>query len=490
MPWSGTGALRQGEPWTSPWVAVPRGMRVLVESLPVVPKSWVLRHGLGECLSRGRGWVLWRDLYWHVGSKWELPFSSEREAVVGRGGGVPVAPGSWQALCLRRAEVPWAAWVVVESLGIGESKARGDHLPRVEPDATGRTVGLFDGRLVRWGRTTPDSWVVRVGRGGPRVCVAGATLQEELLIATGKVLSVQSGRSPSSVAQRIVGEPPALLPPGMVAPPAHISPPDQDIWRGSPKLPSLSMAHPRFRAVSRRRHTVAPQINIGKVIELEVAHASGWLQADHWLGTVALCGPVALRAAGRTGLERRRAAGLLDDGYWLRRAGWWRLAFQSGQGVGEVERYRAKRLHRFGKRTHLRRVQRLVLGYMDDGGVPLGVEISLTAQALATWLNVGRPDALVWLPGAVPTLVWVEVETRPIRWAKESKLRKFDQLRAALKGLAGALGVDVELCLQEVGNVTRERFRGHDLAQEAWGAGLRGRGAMPVKSTPGRPRGE
>jgi len=65
------------------------------------------------------------------------------------------------------------------------------------------------------------------------------------------------------------------------------------------------------------------------------------------------------------------------------------------------------------------------------------------------------------------------VETRAIKWARASKLRKYDQLRSTLTQLAGALGVDVELCLQEVGNVTRERFRGHELAQEAWATGLR-----------------
>jgi hypothetical protein len=132
----------------------------------------------------------------------------------------------------------------------------------------------------------------------------------------------------------------------------------------------------------------------------------------------------------------------------------------------------------------------LVRAYRDQGGVPLGVEISLTGQALATWLGVGRPDALVWLQEPQPTLVWIEVETRAIKWARASKLRKYDQLRSTLTQLAGALGVDVELCLQEVGNVTWERFRGHELAQEAWATGLRDPGAMPRASKPGRPRGE
>ncbi len=401
---------------------------------------------------------------------------------------MPVAVGSWQALCLRRAEVPWATWVVVEALGVGGTETEGDQLPRVEPDATGRSVGIFNGRLVRWGRTSPTDWVVRPGRGGPRVCVAGATLQEELLIATGKVLSVQSGRNPSSIAARVVGEAPIALGPGMRQPPSHLAPADEDIWRGSPMLPSLSLDHPRFRAVSRRRHTVAPQIPIGDVISLELEHAKGWLRADRALGTIALCGPVPVERAGT--IRRRRAEGLLDEGYWLKRAGWWRLAFEARQGVGEVERYRARRLFRAGKRTHLRRVQRLVRAYMDQGGVPLGVEISLTGQALATWLGVGRPDALVWLQEPRPTLVWIEVETRAIKWARASKLRKYDQLRSTLTQLAGALGVDVELCLQEVGNVTRERFRGHELAQEAWATGLRDPGAMPRASKPGRPRGE
>jgi len=454
-----------GEPLTSPWVSQAPALRVLVESLPVVPRSWAQEHGLGECLSRRRGWWLFGGLHWYVGRVGSVGFGGDLPVEEGRGSGVPVAPGSWQALCLRRPEVVWATWVVVEALGIWKGGERGDDLPRLQPDATGRTVGVFNGRTVAWGRTSPTVWVVRPGRGGPKVCTPGATLQEELLIATGKVLSVQSGRSPSSVAERIVGEAPITLPPGLK--PAATTAAD-DVWAGSPKLPSLSLDHPRFRAVSRRRHTVTSEIPIPTVLNLEVAHARRWLEADRALGTVALCGPPPLRSLWH--IRDRRAEGYLDEHYWLKRAGWWRLAFEAGQGVGEVERYRARRLFRATKRTHTSRVQKLVFSYMAQGGTPLGVEISLTAQALATWIGVGRPDALVWMEES-RTLVWIEVETRALRWATTSKRRKFRQLRAALAQLAGALRCNVELCLQEVTQVQRETWKG-DLTQRAWAAGL------------------
>jgi hypothetical protein len=368
--------------------------------------------------------------------------------------------------------VPWAAWTVVQALSLADS-LEPEILPAIQPDARGRTVGYFDGRWVAWGRRrvpTPTGdlpWVVLLGRGGPRVCVPGPTLQEELLMESGKVLTVQSGRSPSSIAMRVVGEPPTALAPGQEQPP---STPDGDVWAGSPMLPELPIDRASFPVVSRRRHTVG--VSISTVLDLEVAHAQGWLDADPALGLIALCGPVSVERQGT--IRRRRQAGYLDDGYQLTRAGWWRLAFLAGQGVGEVERYRARRLFRAGKTTHLRKVQRLVLGYRQRGGIPLGVEISLTAQALATWLGIGRPDALVWLDEPAPTLVWIEVESRSLKWAGSVKQRKFDQLRGVLLGTAGALDIDIELCIQEVRTVTRDTLNGRNLATQAWAFGLPG----------------
>jgi len=478
LAWSGTGALRVGEPWTSPWARHRPRLRVLVESLPVVPVAWVRTHDLGDCLGSRWGWVTWQGLAWHCGrlAVGELPFGTT-ELPLATGAGMPaVSPGSWQALCLRRPAVPWAAWTVVNALSLADSHEP-ETLPAIQPDATGRTVGIFDGRLVGWGRSrmpVPEParglpWVVRPGRGGPRVCVPGPILQEELLIATGKVLTVQSGRSPSSIVMRVVGEAPIALPPGMASAP---STPEDDVWAGSPKLPSLSLDHPRFPAVSRRRNTVTSGISVSAVLDLEVAHAQGWLDADPALGLIALCGPVSVERQGT--IRRRRQAGYLDDGYQLTRAGWWRLAFLAGQGVGEVERYRARRLFRAGKTTHLRKVQRLVLGYRQQGGIPLGVEISLTAQALGTWLGIGRPDALVWLDEPAPTLVWIEVESRALKWAGHAKQSKFNQLSAALREAAGALDIDIELCIQEVRTVTRDTLSGRHLVQQAWAAGLPG----------------
>lgn len=462
--WPGPGALRFGEPFTSPWVTQSPVLRVLVESLPVVPSSWVKEHGLGECLSRRRGWWIVGGLHWYVGRIGEVGFGGDLPVELREGSRLPAAPGSWQALCLRRPEVAWATWTVVDAFSLWKGGPRGDQLPRIHPDATGRTVGVFNGRTVAWGRTSPTVWVVRPGRVGPMACTPGATLQEELLIQSGKVLTVQSGRSPSSIAMRVVGEPPTALTPGQEQPP---STPDGDVWAGSQMLPALPIDRRSFRTASRQRHTVS--VSVSGTLGLEIAHAKRWLQADYTLGTVALCGPPPIRWL--RNLEHRRAEGYLDEHYHLKRAGWWRLAHEAGQGVGEVERYRARRLARVTKRTHLSRVQKLVLGYMAQGGIPLGVEISLTAQVLATWLGMGRPDALVWMEKS-NTLVWIEVETRPLHRARSHRRNKFAMLQGVLPGLAGALRCNVELCLQEVGQLHRQTWKG-DLARQAWAAGVK-----------------
>ncbi|MHB1525026.1 MAG: hypothetical protein ACYCZN_01880 [Candidatus Dormibacteria bacterium] len=373
----------------------------------------------------------------------------------------------------------WAVWTVVVSLGMDE-RHTGAYLPAARPDPSGGILGLFDGKTVFWGRPTKPPqgitpWVVRSGRGGPHVCVPGATLQEELLMESGKVLTVQSGRSPSSIAMRVVGEPPTYLPPD-AAPPAPA--PGDDPWQGSPMLPELPYDRQSFPTVSRRRRTVSYGVSIRSVLRLEIRHARRWLKADPALATVALLGAVSVASA-HSAVHRSREAGYLNDQYWLKRAGWWRLAFLAGQGVGEVERYRARRLFRAGKSTHLRKVQRLVLGYMRSGGIPLGVEISLTAQALGTWLGIGRPDALVWMKES-KTLVWIEVESRALKWASPSKQRKFHNLRTALREVAGTLGIDVEMCIQQVSSVYRETIEGRNRASKAFAR----MGAPPVPPPP------
>ncbi len=51
------------------------------------------------------------------------------------------------------------------------------------------------------------------------------------------------------------------------------------------------------------------------------------------------------------------------------------------------------------------------------------------------------------------------------------KRNKFDMLQGVLPRLAGAMGCNVELCLQEVGQVRRQTWRG-DLTRQAWAAGV------------------
>ncbi|MHB1527772.1 MAG: hypothetical protein ACYCZN_16150 [Candidatus Dormibacteria bacterium] len=374
------------------------------------------------------------------------------------------------------------------ALGL-DDETRGDDLPSVSADNTGSTVGEFDGRLVKYGRSTRPvepwgvPWSLQFGRVGPRVIVPGATLQEELLIRTDRVMVAQTGRSPSSLVSQVVGVGPVDVPDGL-APFEEFQGAVEDVWAGGPLLPALPQGRSQYRAVSRRRHSGSVNMSPVDALQTEVEYAKGWLEADRILGTIALCGALPVRW--KTTIQLRHSQGYLNDGYWLNAAGWRKLTYLAKQGRGELERYRARRLFTLKKKTHLRRVQRLVLEYMSQGGVPLGVEISLTAQAIAAWMRTGRPDALVWFDEPTPKLVWIEVETEPLKWARQAKRLKFSTLQAKLDRAAGGLNIDIELCLREVGTVTRETFEGRNLTAKAWVAGIAAPGRTPEPSAPER----
>jgi len=58
--------------------------------------------------------------------------------------------------------------------------------------------------------------------------------------------------------------------------------------------------------------------------------------------------------------------------------------------------------------------------------------------------------------------------SQALKWASPSKQRKFHFLRAALREAAGTLGIDVEMCIQEVSSVYRETIEGRNRASKAF----------------------
>ncbi len=76
--------------------------------------------------------------------------------------------------------------------------------------------------------------------------------------------------------------------------------------------------------------------------------------------------------------------------------------------------------------------------------------------------------------------MWIEVESRALKWASPSKQRKFHNLRANLREVAGTLGIDVEMCIQQVTSVYRETIEGRNLASKAFAR----MGAPPVPPPP------
>ena len=171
------------------------------------------------------------------------------------------------------------------------------------------------------------------------------------------------------------------------------------------------------------------------------------------LGLVALCGPLSKQVYGGP-TQYRRDAGYLDGGYGLTASGWWRLAYESRQGVGRQERnrarflkkmsaYRSGRDPRGGRRMHLRHTQALVLKLRrQEELVPLGVESSALGWYFARELRM-RADALMVSPDG-GKLVWVEYLTQKEKDYSLSVREQYVAKRKAMVDIANATGRPVE----------------------------------------------
>jgi len=126
-----------------------------------------------------------------------------------------------------------------------------------------------------------------------------------------------------------------------------------------------------------------------ELLQLEVQRCRRWIEADQHLGAVALCGPASWRVYKDVRYERD--AGYLGARNEMTAAGWWRLAYLAGQGVGLMDRRREQHLRRLTtaprpgepkdawqqRRPHLRGVQRMVFERMArEEVIPLGIEFS------------------------------------------------------------------------------------------------------------------
>jgi hypothetical protein len=209
--------------------------------------------------------------------------------------------------------------------------------------------------------------------------------------------------------------------------------------------------------------TPAPELayvaaaNWDDVMAVEVERARRWLAADPVLGRVCLLGPLSFRTY--RAVQLRRDAGFLGDAFGLTVAGWWRLAYLAAQGVGGIERRRARalgratpRYRREARRTtrsvgsgaarctaappaaafsarHLLLTQRVCMDYMRSGATPLGVEFSALGDAIQAETGY-RPDALLVQPDGA--MVWVEVNLRPAsRLARDYHKYRFIERRHA-----------------------------------------------------------
>jgi hypothetical protein len=222
--------------------------------------------------------------------------------------------------------------------------------------------------------------------------------------------------------------------------------------------------------------------SLDEVIKTETEMAQGWLRADQVLGMSVLLGRLYPELGEiETTLKRRRSGGYLDEEYAFTTAGWWRMAYLAGQGVGEVEARRWRwlqqtagridaRTGKLGRYRHLQMTQSLAVKLMMERGlVPLGVEYSATAKLIALKSPHEMKADVLLVDPSDGHLVWGEVlrrYERELSWRSERAgfMRRqpgdrYKRMRAELlPWLASALGQEVELVLREPNGITSTLF--------------------------------
>lgn len=201
--------------------------------------------------------------------------------------------------------------------------------------------------------------------------------------------------------------------------------------------------------------------DLAGLIEMEAQHVSNFLEADLPLGMVSTCGPLT-PWMWRSLLQYRRKAGTLTKRWRMSKAGWWKLAYLSNQGIGQVELQRANMLSRMAatqkdvpdlpkrrlRRNHLLATQKLTLKlFQEDGYIPLGIEHSATADWIRRIHRV-RADALMVNP-VDGRLVWVEILRRNEGRMSMDRKARYARLRhTVLPVLASSIGNVVEVFIE------------------------------------------
>lgn len=463
----------------------------LAEDAAPVPHEWVRRHRLvGHLVAAG--WSRKAGLWWlpppHV--------SGRSAATAGEtlflGEGEPTG-AEWDALCRRSPHIPWALWMAIRALQADTSQEAGR--PAVAVLSPPGALATVRGTAVRLrGPLGGSSRLLRLGGTADGALTPGETLEEQLGREASARVTARRVPGAAGAAARLqpafewghaaVGQPADARQRTAVAAilgqPLHraetVPLPTDDVDRAG-LAESWSAAPPRrepvaaaivgdpdsidlgvlpfadddaFPAAEELVHVAAA--NWDDVMAVEVERARRWLDADPVLGRVCLLGPLSFRTY-RT-VQLRRDEGYLSHRFAMTAAGWWRLAYLAGQGVGGVERRRARVLGRatpsrrrelahgrnpsaaatsaptpmFSPR-HLLLTQRLCLEYMRQGATPVGVEVSALGTAIQVETGF-RPDAL--LVQRDGTLVWLEVNLRPAsRLAREYHKYRYIERRHA-----------------------------------------------------------
>jgi len=309
--------------------------------------------------------------------------------------------------------------------------ARWAPLTRAPRDPVVRALAYSHTTRLCLRRTRPGDILVRIGGSAAGVVTPGGTVEERA-----QQLGFPVGRRLRTWAPCPAGEERS----GATAPVVPVS---VASWPG--RRWALPAAAALLNPADPNSTAGRSESRVGEVVDAEAEHALRWLRVRRDLGLVALLGPLTHRLA--TCVMKGRADGSIGQDGLLTRAGWWRLAYGGGQGVGPVELRRAARLGAMvaSRRRHLRITQRICLRLMAAGAVPLGAEETVSGEVIAQVMpQRWRSDAL--LLDADGALVWVEVMLRAPNRLGERSAPKYAVLeRTFLPTLAEVLQRPVRL---------------------------------------------
>ena len=469
----------------------------IVDIAAPVPECIAQSLGCGRVL-RGYGWERSRGLWWPPGTA-----PPRGRAATERSEGrmlPPLADGvgdltTHVGASRVKPHLPWIVWTALRAFGADGSGAK----PDVQMTGRDGAIASVMGRDLHLWRCPEGAVQMRLGTMVPDSLTPGPTLEEEIEDTVGVTLYKKFSAArrqptpsnelaliwpdedekwlaprptpteqPGATAQDVGGNEAALE--------GREEAPGSDAFGGDSDYAYAS--DPLLEVYPWR----ADDVNWVTVLEIELARAKRWIAADPVLGTIALMGPINSRRW--QSVKSRQVEGYMNEYNCLTLAGWWKLAYLAEQGVGWVERQRARTLvigshlrqqelkvrrreqgrpsTRAGatfRPVHLRHVQDLCFELMKAGATPLGVEWSGLALAIQRWgqgFGQGyRPDAL--LVDEDGSLIWLEYNRRPISRSNKAQVLKYQRLEKDLLLIAARVKRVVRY-IEVSGQVRRELF--------------------------------